>query len=231
MYSRSMDHQLLHGLAPVRIRPAWEQIADALRDLLTERSTESDQRLPPEVALAELLGVSRGTLRRAMRQLSDEGLVISRTGMGAGTYVVAPVGQPVPAIAAQLPIILRTRRQLEVPASAGAAGSVDPARLFAIERRRCLAATHAERFVAHRAFHQELLRAGATPLWSDVCAPLYEWLGSNLRRERAPGEVWDAVALDHRDIIDAAVAGDARAAMAGMAAHLDRLEKCYLEMA
>ena len=50
---------------------------------------DGDQ-LPPERELAETFGVSRVTLREAIKALRDAGLVESRRGRGGGTFVVSP---------------------------------------------------------------------------------------------------------------------------------------------
>ncbi len=56
------------------------------------------ERLPPERELAETFGVSRVTLREAIKALRDVGLVESRRGRGGGTFVVSPkVQRPRPA--------------------------------------------------------------------------------------------------------------------------------------
>ncbi len=53
-------------------------------------SAESGDRLPTEPKLAEMLGVSRATLREAMRTFETQGLVQRR--QGVGTFVVRPSG-------------------------------------------------------------------------------------------------------------------------------------------
>src|SRR3990172_10320873 len=53
-------------------------------------ATEPGERLPTEPKLAEMLGVSRATLREAMRTFETQGLIQRR--QGVGTFVVRPVG-------------------------------------------------------------------------------------------------------------------------------------------
>jgi GntR family transcriptional regulator len=57
----------------------------ALRAWLATGSHRQGDRLPPELELAAMLGVSRGTLRTALDRLEDTGEITRR--QGSGTYV------------------------------------------------------------------------------------------------------------------------------------------------
>jgi DNA-binding GntR family transcriptional regulator len=57
----------------------------ALRAWLATGSHRPGDRLPPELELAAMLGVSRGTLRTALDRLEDSGEITRR--QGSGTYV------------------------------------------------------------------------------------------------------------------------------------------------
>ena len=63
-------------------RPLHSTITDRLRDLiLSDEYTEGDQ-LPTEPVLAKNLGVSRSTLREALKQLESSGLLTRIHGIG-----------------------------------------------------------------------------------------------------------------------------------------------------
>ncbi|MCX6070481.1 MAG: GntR family transcriptional regulator [Chloroflexi bacterium] len=64
-------------------RPLYQHTAEALAKLLAR--TEPGTYLPSEPDLARRLGVSRATLREAMRSFEERGLVVRR--QGVGTYV------------------------------------------------------------------------------------------------------------------------------------------------
>jgi GntR family transcriptional regulator len=64
-------------------RPLYQHTADALAGMLS--STAPGTYLPSEPDLARQLGVSRATLREAMRSFEERGLVVRRQGIG--TYV------------------------------------------------------------------------------------------------------------------------------------------------
>lgn len=63
-----------------------QRLHDNLLHLIN--TTEPGQRLPSEPALAQKLGVSRATLREAMRTFETQGLI--RRKQGSGTYVTHP---------------------------------------------------------------------------------------------------------------------------------------------
>ena len=69
-----------------RRRPLFQLTAEALEEILLE--TEPGTYLPSEPDLAKRLGVSRATLREAMRTFEERGLIVRR--QGVGTIVTQP---------------------------------------------------------------------------------------------------------------------------------------------
>ncbi|MBY8888519.1 GntR family transcriptional regulator [Streptomyces sp. PTM05] len=61
---------------------AYAQIANALRERIRTGALSAGELLPSEVALAQEYGVVRNTLRRALAQLEQEGLIESLPGRG-----------------------------------------------------------------------------------------------------------------------------------------------------
>lgn len=70
---------------PWRIEPLWAQLAAVLREKITSGELAPGDPLPSELTLQQEHGVSRGTVRHAVRVLRDEGLVV--TFPGRGTFV------------------------------------------------------------------------------------------------------------------------------------------------
>jgi GntR family transcriptional regulator len=68
-----------------RRRSLVDSAEQALRDWLAPGRHRSGDRLPPEHDLASMLGVSRGTLRTALKRLEETGEVVRR--QGSGTFV------------------------------------------------------------------------------------------------------------------------------------------------
>jgi DNA-binding GntR family transcriptional regulator len=68
----------------------YRQVADALRQEIVSGTHPMGARLPTEEALRKRFGVSRHTVREALRQLREDNLISSR--QGAGTEVTAVPG-------------------------------------------------------------------------------------------------------------------------------------------
>ncbi len=68
--------------------PKYQQIADRLRTQIASGALEPGERLPSEPDLAAGYDASRNTVRLAIALLINQGLVVSRQGLG--TFVVEP---------------------------------------------------------------------------------------------------------------------------------------------
>ncbi|TXS16351.1 GntR family transcriptional regulator [Streptomyces sp. adm13(2018)] len=69
-------------------RPKWEQIATVLRERIAD-GTLPPRALVSEVQLESEFGVARGTVRKAIAALRDDGLLVTTPGMGS--FVTASV--------------------------------------------------------------------------------------------------------------------------------------------
>ncbi|MBU2953593.1 GntR family transcriptional regulator [Marinobacter sp. F3R08] len=77
--------QLIAGHSPL---PLYVQIRDSLRRQILDGHYEVHERLPSENEMMNSFGVSRITIRQALRDLHNEGLVFSA--QGKGTFVSKP---------------------------------------------------------------------------------------------------------------------------------------------
>lgn len=68
--------------------PLWALVAARLDELIGSGRLPEGSRIENEVALAEKLGISRPTMRRALQELVNKGLLVRRPGVG--TQVVSP---------------------------------------------------------------------------------------------------------------------------------------------
>ncbi|KAF4409744.1 MULTISPECIES: FadR/GntR family transcriptional regulator [Streptomyces] len=135
-------------LRPVRGNGFEEALEQILRVLRLGLVPEGG-RLPAERELAERLGISRVTLREALKVLAEQGLLESRRGRYGGTFVLPRPGTAGGGAAelrrrtasVDLEDALRFREVLEVGA-AGLCAADRPAGERAERLREALAATH-----------------------------------------------------------------------------------------
>lgn len=67
--------------------PAYVQVADAVAAMIERGEMEPDRPIPSEKSMQQEYGVSRGTVRRAVLELRNRGLVY--TVPQRGTYVAS----------------------------------------------------------------------------------------------------------------------------------------------
>lgn len=72
---------------PVQTRRAFEEVAEQIREQLTNGLLKPGDRLPPERELAEQFNLSRNTVREALRALEMSGLLEFRKGATGGAFV------------------------------------------------------------------------------------------------------------------------------------------------
>lgn len=79
----------------IRSTRAFEDIAAQIRQELSEGRLKVGSRLPSERALAEQFGVSRNTLREALRSLEHAGLVRLQKGASGGAFITEGSGEAI----------------------------------------------------------------------------------------------------------------------------------------
>jgi GntR family transcriptional regulator, transcriptional repressor for pyruvate dehydrogenase complex len=81
--------------APVAVARASSAIADQIRNAILTGRVKAGERLSPERELAEQFGVSRVTVRDALRSIEAMGLIEVKVGARGGAFVTAPTGSKV----------------------------------------------------------------------------------------------------------------------------------------
>ena len=77
-------------LSPVFVPKAADVLADTLREQILNGRLGVGSLLPNERELSERAGLSRTSVREALRILEVEGLIATRTGRNGGSEVVRP---------------------------------------------------------------------------------------------------------------------------------------------
>lgn len=65
--------------------PLWRQVANIIREQIQSGKLPAGRRVPSENTLAQEYGIARGTAKKALDSLVNEGLV--RRVQGRGTFV------------------------------------------------------------------------------------------------------------------------------------------------
>jgi GntR family transcriptional repressor for pyruvate dehydrogenase complex len=220
----------------------YEQVAEQLRALVVEGTLAPGVRLPNEEVLARQFGVSRATLREALRSLAAQSLIRTAKGAGGGSYVTAPSADGVAgflhsslALMANaddvtLDELLEARELLEVPAARLAAarcGEEELDRLRQAIPDEPLRLEIDQQFVYNQGFHHVVLHGCGNTLLSIAAQPIFGVLQRNLARSKLGPRFHRALNEQHRTIAAAIEAGDADAAGAEMQEHLAFLRPYY----
>ena len=63
------------------------KVSEEIKTWVVDRDLKQGDKLPNEAEMIALFGVSKGTVREALRILEAEGLISTRTGPGGGSFV------------------------------------------------------------------------------------------------------------------------------------------------
>lgn len=203
-----------------------------LRDLIVSGEIKPGSRLPPEQELASQLGVSRGSMREAIRALTYMRLVEVRRGLGTFVTGLEPglllEGVRTAAEAAReegVFDIFDVRRILE-PAAAGIAASRITDAQLAELRAHVRAMRQAEgepaEFMRHdEAFHDRVAHAAGNPWLEALLRGLATPTVRVRTRRLRTGEQVPALAIaQHERIVDALASRDAALAEAACVMHI-----------
>jgi GntR family transcriptional regulator, transcriptional repressor for pyruvate dehydrogenase complex len=192
--------------------------------------------LPPEGELAARLGVSRSSVRGALRDLLAVGL-LERRGNRAHVVEQLPVVQVGAALrATRIREVFETRRLLEVQLAEYAAVRATPAQrdeVLAVAGAIAAAADVEALRPLDRAFHGAIAAAAANALLAELHAKVLDAVFASppfdtmLRKAAGAAEearILATSARSHGAIAAAVAAGDALAAGAAARAHLDDVE-------
>jgi GntR family transcriptional regulator, transcriptional repressor for pyruvate dehydrogenase complex len=220
----------------VRIRGASEQVAAALQHRIQASGLGPGDFLGREEDLAAEFGVSRPTLREALKLLASGNLIRANKGPGGGIFVAHTadqgvrrslsdsVGMMLETGAVSLEELLDARTLLEVPLAGLAALQADEQTL---ERLRT--ALKAETAAAgdidaiHEAdteFHREIAAAAGNRMASALTGWVYEVLQPKLMEELRDAVLPSAVLDQHVALLKAIEKGDRPRAERAMREHL-----------
>jgi GntR family transcriptional regulator, transcriptional repressor for pyruvate dehydrogenase complex len=228
--SRGRHAQLIEPIKKTRIA---EEVADRIRVLVLDGTFPPGQPLPSERLLTERFGVSRGSIRDALRMLEMIGLLETRHGRGTFPHeltvdrLVAPLAS-VMAYRQDLRDELMDVRRMFEPAVARAAATrateedfCDLQRILDIQRQKLKTGRSA--IVEDTAFHAALARSTHNRVVVSIMATLNDLLVESralaLKQKGRPERSIEG----HEAVVAALRRRDPEAAARAMSEHIERI--------
>ena len=212
-----------------------DRIAARLIDLIKERQLKAGDRLPPERELAASMGVSRSSLREALRALAMLGVAEMRH--GDGTYLTAlqpdtlmrPVGLVLALSDSGLEELFEARKLVEPGLAALAAQRISDADAAELQRSAeasAAALEDPEAFMfADIELHAKIARAASNAVLERLLDSIAGMGIASRRRTGRLAPVREQSARDHHAIAAAIAAHDPQEASAAMLRHLENVER------
>lgn len=217
-----------------------DKIADRLEEMIAEGSLNPGQRLPAERQLSEQLSVSRPSLREAIQKLASRGLLETRR--GGGTYVLTNVEpgyvEPLVELFRKQPEsrydVLEVRHALEGNAAYYAALRATDADLENIQKKfERMIKCHGDPDPMNEAradaeFHLAIVEASHNLVLVHMMRSLFTLLQNsvshNLDKLYTIHRVFDPLSEQHRELMEAVLAGDPERAKKAAGDHLTFVE-------
>jgi GntR family transcriptional repressor for pyruvate dehydrogenase complex len=238
---RPLDHLLVAGAVardPVRRTRVYEEVAGRIRELIISRQLKPGDRLPAERDLAAALGVSRASVRDAIRTLETAGLVEPRQGDGtvvrqpSTDSLMAPLATALLARSDLLADLLAVRKMIEPPIAREAALHATPdeiRQMDAVLARQAARVEAGELAVEEdTVFHDAIARASRNQVVLKVTGVLMDLMRESRRRALQVRGRPQRSLRGHRRILDAIRRRDGEAAYRAMLDHLDQIEEMVL---
>jgi GntR family transcriptional repressor for pyruvate dehydrogenase complex len=227
-----------HLISPIKKTRVAEEVADRIRVLMLDGTFPPGEPLPSERHLAERFGVSRGSIRDALRTLETIGLVETRHGQGTFPLelsverLVAPLAS-VMAYRSDLQTELLDVRRMFEPAVARAAALrateedlADLQRVLDAQRQKLKTGQSA--ITEDTAFHAILARATRNRVVMSIMATLNDLLvesrTQSLNQKGRPARSIEG----HESVVAALRRRDADAASQAMYDHIDQIADIQL---
>jgi GntR family transcriptional regulator, transcriptional repressor for pyruvate dehydrogenase complex len=219
--------------------PAYQLLAEDLRTEIMSGRLRSGQRLPTEPQLCARTGLSRGTVREALRLLASQNLVVTVRGVAGGSFVTQPsVSQLTDTLTTGLSLLLsrsvvpvddllEMREILEIPAAGLAAHRRTGPQLATLESALFdLDVDNLDEMLRkHRVFHLGIAAASGNALCEMLSRPLYQVANEREVVAAEPPSFWARIDAEHREILRCVTDGDAEGARRAAAAHVVHLRE------
>jgi GntR family transcriptional repressor for pyruvate dehydrogenase complex len=217
-----------------------EQIAERIISMIKEQQLKPGDLLPPERELAETMGVSRPSLREALRALSIMNIIENR--QGSGTFVASLEPER---LIEHLDVVFslddstfqelfEARRIIEVGIAGIAAEMCKPEdeiELNSIHLKSVESVNDSKTFMdSDLDLHNKILQITRNPILNLFMRSVTKLSIMSRRRTNEYPDVRQQTVLDHSKIIQAIVSHNSEEAKNAMKEHLDHVEKKLNEL-
>jgi GntR family transcriptional repressor for pyruvate dehydrogenase complex len=222
-------------LSPVSSGRASQQIVDQIVALLRSGRLVPHDRLPSERQLAEDFGVSRVTVRDALRILEAQGLMSVKVGASGGAFVTAPssevIGERLNDLLTLSPIdpdqvaearLVMELGILDLVLARATEEDIEALRAVCERAEQSLAGGEYDRTTAEQ-FHARLAEAAHNVAVARMAESFRGPLRMAALRAREPAaDAHQHTVEDHREVVEAISRRDRETARAVMGRHLTR---------
>ncbi len=221
------------ALGRVAVPKASDVLVEELRRRILDGELEPGAQLPPERAIVEQTGLSRSTVREALRILEVEGLILTRPGRGGGSEVRRSDSREV---TQHLDVFIRSNRirlesqheareAIEPVLAAMAARRATPSQLAALDEMNARMEAKLDQLPAYLDANLEWHLLVAEASGNELLSAFMEAISRSIHAASASesfntDEVRHTAVQAHRRITDAIRAGDAEAAARRMVRHV-----------
>lgn len=222
-------------LEPVRKTKVYAEVAAQIHRLIAEGRLKPGDKLPPERELAEVFGVSRTSVRDAIRVLEIQGLVEPRHGEGTVVReipidsIVSPLASALAATKDLTADLFDMRKMLEPPLARAAAFRATAEDVRALEQ---IVVRQSQRVKAGEVaieedneFHYRIATAAKNRVVLRTMDVIMDLLReSRMRSLQGPGRAERSLE-GHRRILDAIRRRDPEGAAQNMLTHIEEIEQ------
>ncbi len=230
----SLHRPIRADLEPVRKTKVYAEVAAQIHRLVADGRLKPGDKLPPERELAEVFGVSRTSVRDAIRVLETQGLVEARHGEGTLVReipidaIVRPLADALVATKDLVADLFDMRKMLEPPLARAAAFRATTEDVEALAHVIEVQAGRVHRgeiaIEEDNLFHYRIAVAAKNQVVLRTIDVLMDLLReSRVRSLQGPGRAEKSLE-GHRRILDAIRRRDPDAAALCMRAHIEEIE-------
>ncbi|HIZ64689.1 MAG TPA: FadR family transcriptional regulator [Candidatus Blautia pullicola] len=210
-------------------------VIEYIKELVKEGKVEFGGRLPSERELMATLGMSRNSIREALRTLENMGLIESR--QGQGNFLVNHMGKSLSSVFSMLLFtresdyieISQLRRFIEIGAFLLAArnASEQDKEILRDILEQIDAASGQERVALDKQFHDELIRISGNHLLSilnEALSGMFETVIYDLALNIAPQD-WDRLNDCHKRVYQCLLDSDVQGGMKSIRDHYNIIDQ------